>query len=109
MFFNFRFVVGLENGLPIKPWAFAIRANVHHLFIDKPLSSFSRNGLEHFATVGNRRLAAAVRRRETSEPDLQGPVVIKRIFVVPEDLLVRGVKNRRINVAANILARMFAV
>src|SRR4051794_4236281 len=82
---NFFFARGPENRLPGKSETIAEVTHVHHELISKTLPDFRRQKLEDLAAVGNRSLAALLRRQLTAEPHLHGPRVRVRHLVVQQD------------------------
>src|SRR5205085_5554819 len=107
--FDLRSVLRLKDRPPVEARPAPVVAHVHDLLVTKALSDARRELVVELAAVGQRGLAAARRWLHTAEPNLHGPVMIERVLVVPEHLLIRRVKDWRIDFAADVLARVFAV
>src|SRR5262245_5670134 len=87
-------LLGPEDCLPRKPQSLAIVPYIHNLLLHEMLSYLRIYVLEDPAIVCDGRLTSRSRRLSTEKPDLHRPNSVKRIFIMPEEFLFRGIKDR---------------
>src|SRR5205085_960855 len=83
--------------------------NVHDLTLGEATAYRRVEKTEDASAVDERCLAAARGRFRAAEPNLRGPTLVEGVLVVPEELPLGRVEDRRVDVAADAAARVLAV
>src|SRR5947207_14549328 len=107
--FHFCFIRSLKNSLPVESETVLIVAYVHYFLLYEPLPDPRIDRFEDLMTIRQDSFPALVSRLDTIEPDLHRPAIVKRVFVVPEELLVRGVKDRCVDLATDAFPRVLPI